>query len=278
MSGFVVNGVAEDVPGIRCRSWLDNPVLRLNGEDKRVRKTTWIRGITLHTTKGIPGGSDHRPQVIIPGLSDPTNDGERTARYWSTDGRNAGAHIVVDRDGDVACVADLEREVAYHAGLANEVGIGIEIYQGSDAELYDGQLDVVVRVVDYLTKRFGIQRQLQWPYHGGSISRLASGAIDVVGIYGHRDVSSNRGSGDPGDAVMRKLVLAGYEQVDFASGTDLLRWRSRQANLSLTLGTPVTADGVPGQKTVLALKKAGYAVGLWIPRPGDVTGFPPIVS
>jgi hypothetical protein len=115
--------------------------------------------------------------------------------------------LVVDHDGSAACLADLADEVSYHSGEVNEVSIGIEIYQGSDAELYEGQLESVVALVDYLTRRFHIQRQYQWPYHRRPAARIASGAQDVVGIFGHRDVTTNRGLGDPGDAIRREPLL-----------------------------------------------------------------------
>jgi hypothetical protein len=74
---------------------------------------------------------------------------------------------VIDFDGTVACVADPLTETTYHAGhrAINHHSIGIEMYQGESAELYQVQLESTVRLVDFLTRRFGIQRQFHWPYH-----------------------------------------------------------------------------------------------------------------
>lgn len=265
MPGIVIAGNQEQVPGISVLSWLDNPILRLKAvEDMRQRYTPWVRAICLHTTKGVPGGTDNRPQVIKPGMGPFMNAAVASAKDWATDGRHAGAHLLIDFDGSVACMADLAKEAAYHAGEVNEVTIGIEIFQGSQAEMYDGQLGMVVKLLDWLTKRFGIQRQIHWPYRNNVVvPRIASGGQDVVGVYGHRDVTTNRGLGDPGDAVFQKLITAGYESYNMILAQDKAAWMSRQTQLG------ITADGVPGPGTVAALKAAGRSHGLWVARPGD---------
>jgi hypothetical protein len=266
MPGVVVGGKQEQISGLDVKSWHDVPALRIKiGEDGRKRKTDWVRGICLHTTKGIPGGKDRRPQVIKPGVG-PNYDAEkRVASYWAKDGRQAGAHFVIDFDGSIACLADLLTETTFHAGPVNEVSIGIEIYQGRDAEMYEGQLQATVRLVDYLTERFGIQRQFQSKYHGRPIKRLSSGGQDVVGVYGHRDVSNNRGLGDPGDAIFEFLKRAGYMPFDFDKQEDIVYWKDIQALLNRN-GASLVEDGIPRPGTVAALKKAGHAHGLWKDR------------
>jgi hypothetical protein len=268
--GAIIDGVDETVPGLKIDNWLNSAVPRLNkNEDCRERFTRWVRGIVLHTTKGIPGGSDHRPQKILPGLGPDRKGDYAAARYWASSAEQAGAHLVVDFDGSIVCLADLLTEASFHAGEVNEVTIGIEIYQGKEAEMYDGQLDVVVRLVDFLTRRFKIQRQIHSPYKKGPVPRIAQGARDVVGIYGHRDVTTNRGSGDPGDAVFEKLAAAGYEAFDYAANQDRSAWWQRQEQLNTDFGAGLTVDGVPGQKTVAALITSGRKHGLWVSRPGD---------
>jgi len=255
---LIVDGFAVDIPGMCIKSWRDSPKLGLSRLDYKVRPNTWIRGIVLHTTKGIPGGRDKRPQKILPGLGPDTKRDERLARMWSMDTRRAGAHIAVDHDGSVVCMADLKASAAFHAGNVNDVTIGIEIYQGSQAELYEGQLDVVVRLVNVLTSVFRIQRQVPWPYEGRALKRGLRRGIDMVGVYGHRDCSNNRGAGDPGDAVMQKLIDSGYDSFNFAENEDKDVWRDRQRDLG------VLEDGVPGPKTCEALVEAGYSLGLWV--------------
>lgn len=270
--GLMINGQPEEISGLRVDCWQDDAALCLRAEDCAQRpKATWVRGIVLHTTKGIPGGRDHRHQVIRPGLGPTKDHHSALACYWARDGRCAGAHLMVDFDGTVACMADLQTQMTYHASQhdVNRVTIGIEIYQGTEAELYDGQLDAVVRLVDHLTRRFGIQRQFPWPYRGRPIQRIAAGGLDIVGIYGHRDVTDNRGQGDPGDAIFEKLQTAGYEPFDIDGDEDLDVWKQRQRALNLGHHCDLVVDGVPGPRTLKALALAGKAHGLWVARPGD---------
>lgn len=264
-SGVIIAGKREQIPGIDCENYLDNPVLRLRkGEDFRARKTTWIRQIILHTTKGLPSGDNETEQDIRPGLGPSMNAGERCANWWSKSPESAGAHLVIDHDGAVCCCCDLLLEAAMHARHANETSIGLEIYQGRQAELYEGQLEVVVRLVDYLTRRFGIQRQVPNRYVG-PVARLVDDVSDVVGVLGHRDLANNRGRGDPGSKIFYMLFAAGYEDMNYEVREDLDVWRRRQRDV-LRMSKP---DGVPGPHTVHALRSFGKPHGLWVKRPGD---------
>jgi hypothetical protein len=268
---FVVEGNREDVDGVPSTSWMEDPthVPRLGlGQDARQRSTRWVRGIVLHTTKGIPGGRDHRPQLILPGLGPSIGAAEAVARSWSRDPRQAGAHLVVDHDGTVVCVADLVLDRAFHAGTVNDCTIGVEIFQGSRAELYEQQLAQVVRLVDWLTVRFGIQRQIPKRYMG-PITRLMAGGRDVVGVYGHRDVTDRRGSGDPGDAIFDRLRAAGYETWDLERAEDKEVWRKRQGALCGGPAGRLDIDGIAGYQTVRALQATGRTGGMWVARPGD---------
>lgn len=284
MPGLIIGGKEVDVPGISIRNFKDDPKLALrvgrsDGANDGGVRTLPVGLIVLHTTKGIPGGSDKREQVIKPGLGPNTQAEERTATFWSTDPTPSGAHIVVDHDGSAACLADLKTVCAYHAGQfeVNNRSIGIEIFQGSGAELYEGQLDAVRKIVDVLTSSFGIQRQVPHTYRGVPIPRLQKlGGRDLVGVVGHRDISDNRGKGDPGDAIMKVLMENGYEQFDFFATRDLEVWKSRQQDISSNLKRSMTIDGIPGAQTTAALKDLGYRDGLWaLPpeaHPGNGTG------
>jgi hypothetical protein len=266
-TGAIISGHREAVPDIDVENWQDNAVLRLRkGEDFRVRRTLWIRQVILHTTKGIPGGNDQREQVILPGFGPSCDAGQRCARWWTKSPESAGAHLVVDHDGAVFCGVDLQIEAAQHARQANDTSIGIEIYQGRDAELYEGQLEVTVRLVDWLTRRFGIQRQIPHQY-AGPIDRLVTDVSDVVGVLGHRDLATNRGRGDPGNAIMNRLGLAGYEDLNYEVREDLDIWRRRQRDMRVA-----KPDGVPGPQTVAKLRELGRPHGLWVRRPGDEDG------
>ena len=283
MSGLVIGGKVVPVPGLVCTSWLDDPRLRLRigktdgrkNDGKPRSASTWVRGIVLHTTRGIPGGKDKRPQVILPGLGKFDGVAVRTnGNWWAANDEHDGAQIIIDFDGHVSCCADLLTETAYHAGPVNDRTIGIEIAQGPrylgkgyENVLYDEQLDAVVRLTDWLTQheRFAIQRQIPDRFRG-PLARLSSaggGGRDVVGVYGHRDVGG-RGAGDPGDAIMEKLAAAGYERFDFSTSADKTAWKARQRKL----GTG--ADGVPGPKTVAAIRALQHARGLRVTGIADV--------
>jgi hypothetical protein len=217
----------------------------------------------LHTTRGIPVGDDVN-QFLKLGLGPNHKRDEKIPLMWSFDDRNAGAHLICDSDASWVNTCDLQNTAAYHAGDVNDYTIGIEIYQEPDTTMYEDQLLSVVTMVDVLTRIFSIQRQFHGPYEGQPIQRGLDGGKDMVGIYGHRDCSNNRGFGDPGDHIFKMLGAAGYEQFDFGAGQDLEVWKDRQQELGLT------PDGIPGPDTCAALLEAGYDYGLWVQgRPTD---------
>lgn len=182
--------------------------------------------------------------------------------------------MIVDFDGSVACCADLVREATFHCpnGIY-PISVGIEIVQGKDAELYEGQLDVVVQVVDTITRAMGIQRQIPHRYLGPVKRFSEGGGQDAVGVVGHRDCDKNRGRGDPGPRIMNMLGLAGYEPVDYDRSEDRDIWRRRQRAVGID-----PTDGIPGPITRAALERAGHPHGQWVKRPGDVSDVGPLVS
>ncbi len=267
MPGLIIGGKEVDVPGVAIRNFKDDPKLALrvgrsDGPNDGRTRTLPVTLVVLHTTKGIPGGTDKREQVILPGLGPDTKAEDRTATYWSTDPTQSGAHIVVDHDGSVACLADLQTVCAFHAGQSdvNNRSVGIEIFQGGNAEMYAEQLDIVRKVVDALTSAFGIQRQIPDYYRRNTpIPRLQKmGGRDLYGVVGHRDVSDQRGKGDPGDSIMDVLAKNDYERFDFFTNKDIEVWKQRQRDIG-----GIDVDGVPGPQTNAALKKLGYKDGLW---------------
>lgn len=297
MPGVVMNGRVVPVPGIDVQNFLEHPDLAICApEDGFLSIENWrARNITLHTTRGIPGGSDHRPQVLLPGLGPDTSVGLRSAAYCRNNpdsvgkngrARNGGHHLTFDGNGKVYCHMDLIRMVGYHGRSCNRYSIGIEIWQdGKTAGLWSGQLDAVVAFLDWLTRSVvtqkeelaPIQRQVHFPYLGRPISRLGEGANgrNVLGIYGHRDADDNRGAGDPGDFIFEKLIAAGYERFNFGANEDLVAWEKRQGQF---YGIDPDdhghfhdprIDGVPGPGTAAMLRRTGHAKGLWVARPGD---------
>jgi hypothetical protein len=295
MPGLIIDGKEVEVPGVSIRNFKDDPKLALrvgkpDGANDGGARTLPVTLVVLHTTKGIPGGSDKREQVIKPGFGPNTDAGNRTATYWSTDPTASGAHIVVDHNGNVVCLADLKTTCAYHAGQyeVNLRSAGIEIFQGSGAEMYEGQLDVVRKVVDVITSYFGIQRQIPDYYRNNTpIPRLQSlGGRNLFGVVGHRDVSDQRGKGDPGDAIMEVLAKNGYERFDFFTSKDIETWKGRQTDIAAKLNRSMSIDGIPGAQTTAALKELGYQDGLWTlppalpipPSTGTGSGHGPLES
>src|SRR4051794_28721031 len=107
--GLVINAQDVEVPGLKSVSWRQDARLRLKlGNDGRRRRTDErVKHVVLHTTRGIPGGSDQRAQVIHPGLGPEGMGAENNAIYWARAPSCAGAHLVVDSDGSLVCTADL---------------------------------------------------------------------------------------------------------------------------------------------------------------------------
>src|SRR5262249_26980222 len=100
------------------------------------------------------------------------------------------------------------------------------------------------------------------PYKNEPLRRMVDGGESCVGVFGHRDNTGQRGFGDPGDEIFARLAAAGAERFDHNAGEDLDVWKDRQRALSGN-GTTLTIDGIPGPSTVLALKAAGRADGIW---------------
>lgn len=133
--------------------------------------------------------------------------------------------------------------------------------------MYLGELETVVRLVDFLTRHplICVQRQIPHKYIG-PVHRLTDSVEinDVVGVIGHRDLDARRGMGEPGNKVFYMFGEAGYEPIDYDQRKDLELWRPRQVRV----GIP-KPDGVPGPQTRAALAATGRPHGLWVWRPGD---------
>ena len=280
MNGFIVGGVVLKTP-FRVVTWRDDPRFRLVKPDVFPRAPGVVQLVGLHTTKGYPDLQHPTPQVVLDVVG--PSMAANVAEAWSTSSSPGGAAIIIDGDRTVYQLCDLALEAASHIVGLNDRSIGIEYFQSARSELWRGQLELGVEVVDWLTRlppevegapgiKFAFQRQIPiGPYVNKALNRLTStkadppgrAGVDVVGVIGHRNASDNRGAGDPGDAIMQTFADAGYEMVIDERGTDRALWVARQTALGLT------ADGIPGPRTRAALEAAGHAHGLWIARPGD---------
>lgn len=252
--GLLVAGVVVPVDGLAVANPLDTAWCRLAAGDYRKRKTTWVRAIVIHGTRG------GWPQPIIPGAG-PGGRDKVVADFWRGDPVHSAAQLVVDTDGTVACLCDLARDAAYHATVANDWSIGIEMAQVGASELYEATLAATVRLVLALCETFEIPFQMPiGPYAGRPLKRLVNGGPDFAGVYGHRDNTSRRGRGDPGDVIYRELEVAGAERFDLDARTDLDAWERRQRKLN-AMGTVVEVDGIAGPATMRALRSFGCSSG-----------------
>lgn len=164
-----------------------------------------IAHIVLHTTGGYPDSKHPTPQRIRSETAEAKHCQARNVHaYWSRTDRIGAAHLLIDADGVIYQIADLATRAMYHAVGFNQISIGIEVVQQSDSSLFAAQLVSVVGLCEWLALRFALPRSVAMPYTG------VRDVVDGVGVLGHRDLSSNRGSGDPGDFVMTALVDAGW--------------------------------------------------------------------
>jgi hypothetical protein len=255
---FAINGKTEDF-GLDSICYLEDSKLLLNSEDYTTRNTSWVRSIFVHNTMG------DEPITILPGYGT-AGDELNTLANWQTDKRHAGAACLIGPSGKVYNMCDLLRHASYHATTVNQVSIGIEVYCNAKLQMYQGQFDVLLKLIHKLTARFGIQRQFHGPYLGSStaVPRLASGGADCIGIFGHRDQTTDRGHGDPGDLIFQMMALAGYEAFDFSQDEDLHTWSSRQQLMNNMWNLGLTQDGVPGPNTVYKMTTVGFTNGLWV--------------
>lgn len=253
MPGLIIGKKEFQVPGLEIVNYYDFRKLKLiPGEDMRRRHTRWVRSIFLHNTKNIE-------TIVVEGTGPETRLEDRIARLWATDARHAGAHLCVDWDCTVACLADLLYDAAYHAGQVNEVSIGIEIYEDHLGRIYAGQLAVVHQLVRWLCARFCIQMQMPPRDFDGTIPRLLRGGGDCVGVFGHCHACAKKRT-DPGRSVFHWLAERGFREFDFCNDEDKVFWYDVQKKYGLA------QDGVPGPITCDALRAdgAGYRQGLWV--------------
>lgn len=250
MPGLIIGGKDVLVPGLEIENYHDHPELKLiPGEDMRERHTRWIRSICWHNTKNIA-------TKLKPGKGPHTDLEHRITNWWAKDAKHAGAHLCVDWDGTIGCMADLLFDATYHASSLNEVSIGGEIYEDGAGVVYEIQLREAVRATVWMCRRFGIQMQIPDPGHNKVIPRIAHGGDDCVGVFGHCHQYSGKPN-DPGIHIFAELVKAGFKVFDFDQNEDMTYWAGIQAQLGLK------PDGIPGPRTRDALQARGFAYGLY---------------
>lgn len=260
---LIINGKKIEIPGLTTKSWQDGPSWLKEITDFNPR-TRWLRMIVMHTHKGVKG-------KVLPGIGKNSSTAENLARYQTNTDRQVSWDFTIDRDGSVLVQNDPAKKYSWQAGNVNSISLGFELVQTDEGDVYEGQIEKTVLLIDALTALLGIQRQIAWSKKSNGpkvsvVKRLQDGGSDVVGVVGHRNQTTDRGPGDPGDAMYLALQKAGYECFDLDEQEDLKAWKDRQK----ALGFPMAeCDGVPGPKTIEALKAKGHKFGLWVKRPVD---------
>jgi hypothetical protein len=262
---IVLNGEKVATPGLETFSWLDDPKVPKTTDVSP--RTQWLRAIVLHTVHGKVG-------KLLPGLSKPSTRAESYAKYQANTSRDVSWDYTIDTDGTIIASNDPIKFFTWQATSVNPFTLGIELVQEDNGDLYEGQMDVAVRFLDLLTRELAdrghpIQRQVPMGNDGkpvkGVIHRIgdSSQAKSVVGVYGHRNQTTNRGPGDPGDYIFNALLKAEYKGFNLDLQDDITFWKGIQTRLG------IAADGIPGKGTQQALLAAGYKHGLMVTRPGD---------
>lgn len=254
MSGLAIDGKRYEVPGVTIVGPDDAVWSHLSAGDGRPR-TNRPNKVILHKTKADD------PEVVRPGRG-PTGRAERTAKMWAEDPNYSGAHIVVGSDYST-CLEDLVTFCAYHAKLANQTSIGIEMYEELGGIVYQAILDATVSICWSIALRAGIQAQTT--RNMSPLVRFRDGGRALFGFFGHRNVDDSRNRWDPGMAIFEALIKSGFEVFDFAGGEDIEIWKLRQRTLIAqghNLG-PTGADGYPGELTRKALAAEGYRGGIY---------------
>lgn len=293
--GLLIDGQLRDVPGltIYAPASAGGPDFNfLDPGDYAMRPTTWIRIVVVHSTGG------KWPQPIHAG-SGPPGHARDVIDMWSGQDRggrqelgptriagegkrvHSGAHLVVDYDRTIYCTADLARCAAYHAEGANPYAVGIEMCTLPGGGIYEATLDATAQLCAALTwGRIGHPGLLPVPfqipgapYRNAPLNRCETGSgpsrhqlspSDLVGIIGHRENTSERGYGDPGEEIVTRLAALGAEAVDYDAREEQTLARQRQARLNqldardgLTL-RPLVVDGIVGPASIAAMARRRF--------------------
>lgn len=269
MSGLLIDGRSVPVPGFEILSPHEIDWVDLDEHDSRPRDNRPQQAI-LHRTIADD------PEVVLAGRG-PAGGDEDVARMWHKDLKSSGAQLVTSCSGRTACLVDLCRFAAWHDSnyVSNLLAYGHEMKEVKGGGVYQATYDACLEITLVATGGgyydengervggLGIQWQCPIRYDGKPLKRFANGGLDLVGIFGHRDVTSERNRHDPGDLIFGMLRARGVEAFDFAAGEDLDVWGNRQRWLAREGLYTGKIDGIPGPKTTKALQHLGYPGGIF---------------
>lgn len=217
-NAIVVGGREFQVPGlevVRCAPGTDAPCAAPGRLTNRRNGINGISAVILHTTRGSSGG-------VVQQGSLPSTRAEWYARYQVSGDREVSWDFTVDTDGTVVQSNDPAAKYTWHAGRSNGWSVGIEIVQQQgSADLWSAQLTAVVRLVTALCDAIGIPKITPVNADGTPYSGLVAAwngdqggeARAFNGVAGHRNVTRNRGSGDPTNYPFQALLANGFRGV-----------------------------------------------------------------
>lgn len=270
---MLIDGFIVDVPGVRIlppkgETW--NKLAKFNARTRRPQFK-----IIHKTVADDPEKIDETPPT--PDYARDWGRARQTVEYWY--GKQlSGAHLVTGHNGDTVCTADLSRVVGGHANQANELSWGHEIKEYVGGRVHRAALQAAVACTLVDTTALGVQWQYPTHYKRNvPFPRFANGGKDLVGVFGHRDVTSSRGYWDPGDEIGRMLEAAGFERFDFYAKQDLDVWAKRQERLKAEGLYHGAIDGIAGAGTTAACVDAGFPGGIWA-RWRELAEKPPLVD
>lgn len=257
MSGLLIDGELVPVKDVTVLSPDQEGWVHLSKEDFTTRLNKPQQAV-VHKT--IADDLEH----LLPGMGPSKGHGgaEYTAEYWQGSKQCSGAQLITGFNGEVVCLEDIVKTCAWHGNQANFLSYGHEMKEVVGGGCYEATYLATVATTLVATRKIGIQWQCPDRYRG-PLARFVNGGTNLVGIFGHCDISSGRNRHDPGDYFFELLAQRGVERFDFSAKQDIDVWSKRQEWLK---GLGVYAggiDGVPGAKTTLALLKLGYPDGIF---------------
>lgn len=215
-SNVVYDGALVAFPGFEVRNYMEHPFDAPRVPDGKPR-TKPPTGITLHTVHGKLGGLREGSKASA--------RAEAYAKYQARTPRDVSWHFTIDTDGTIVQSADPVRWLAWHAGHVNGWTVGIELVQEDNGDLYADQLAVTARFVKALCQRLSIPLRFLADATGSPMRTPVKAMQSVseggdaqrwTGVFGHRNVTTNRGPGDPGDLVFLALLAQGFSPSVFS--------------------------------------------------------------
>lgn len=270
---LLIDGKLVDVPGVKILAPRGEP---WNFVKKGQSRTTRPQLKILHkTVADDPEKIDEQPPA-----ADYARDWGRarqTIEYWQSK-QLSGTHLVTGHTGDTVCTEDLVRFIGWHANSANNRSWGHEIKEYVGGRVHRAAIEAAVAITLVDTSAIGVQWQCPKRYiPNRPFPRFSNGGVDLIGVFGHRDVTDQRGYHDPGDAVFDMLEAKGFERFDFYAGQDLEVWSARQEWLAKEGWYKGPIDGIAGAGTTRALAACGFPDGIYA-RWRELAEKPPLVG